>query len=198
MFYHCRELRFVKYGKVRPHFDPNHEFNALYKWLGFYCGYFPQVWLSQANAFITGFRNKMSRSTRDEVLFGFEICKGFPVSYEQWCLLLVPLQRYTESKDHSKENLDRMIMEDLSRLSQSMREMENCTEEDDPLWGCETLEDWLNKKLFVPKDQFVLPALNLKAAKQIICRNERQKNALRRMGFIDDRIHVTNFARLDW
>jgi hypothetical protein len=49
--------------------------------------------------------------------------------------------------------------------------------------------------VFVERDQFVVPSLNLKTARRILCRNERQKKALRRMGFIEDRIEVRNMPR---
>ncbi len=39
-------------------------------------------------------------------------------------------------------------------------------------------------------DQVVVPKLNLKSAKEIWVRNDRQKKKLRRMGFIEDRIKV--------
>lgn len=48
----------------------------------------------------------------------------------------------------------------------------------------------LSKHLFVENDQVVVPSLNLKAAKKVVCTNERQKQALRRMGFIEDRIVI--------
>jgi hypothetical protein len=48
----------------------------------------------------------------------------------------------------------------------------------------------LSKHLFVKYDQVVVPNLNLKAAKLVICRNEYQKKALRRMGFIEDRLVI--------
>jgi len=40
-----------------------------------------------------------------------------------------------------------------------------------------------------------VPSLNLKTAKRIICRNERQKKALRKKGFIEDRIEIRNMPR---
>ena len=51
---------------------------------------------------------------------------------------------------------------------------------------------FLDAHLFVEKDQVVVPTLNLKAAKRVVCRNERQKKALRKMGFIEDRIQIRN------
>jgi len=40
-----------------------------------------------------------------------------------------------------------------------------------------------------------VPSTNLKTAKRIICRNERQKKALRKKGFSEDRIEVRNMPR---
>jgi len=41
----------------------------------------------------------------------------------------------------------------------------------------------------------VVPSLNLKTARHILCRNERQKKALRQVGFIEDRIEVRKVPR---
>jgi len=53
-------------------------------------------------------------------------------------------------------------------------------------------EKFLHKYLFAEVDQVVLPSLNLKAAKKIICRNEKQKKKLLKMGFIEDRVQIKN------
>ena len=37
------------------------------------------------------------------------------------------------------------------------------------------LNDYLHQYVFVERDQVVVPSLNLKAAKKVICRNEQQK-----------------------
>jgi len=42
----------------------------------------------------------------------------------------------------------------------------------------------------VEHDRVVVPGLDLKAAKTVVCRSERQKKALRRMGFLEDRIEI--------
>ena len=54
---------------------------------------------------------------------------------------------------------------------------------------------FLKDYVFVDRDQVVVPSLNLKPAKVVICRDERQKKALRRMGFIEDRITIRNTRR---
>ena len=38
MYYHCRPLKFVEYGKVFPHPDSDDLFLPAYRWLGHYCG----------------------------------------------------------------------------------------------------------------------------------------------------------------
>jgi hypothetical protein len=63
--------------------------------------------------------------------------------------------------------------------------------------GC-NLDVFLKKYVFIEKDQVVVPSLNLKCAKTIICRNEKQKKALRRMGFIEDRIQIKNIKPRPW
>ena len=39
MYYHCRHLKHVEYGKVFPSPDPDPDFLPSYRWLGHYCGY---------------------------------------------------------------------------------------------------------------------------------------------------------------
>jgi len=58
------------------------------------------------------------------------------------------------------------------------------------------LEKFLKKSLFVEVDQVIVPSLNLKAAKKIICRNEKQKKKLLKMGFVEDRVRIKNIK--DW
>ena len=52
MFYHARELKYVTYDKVGP--PPietlDASFAMTYEWLGQYCGYWPQVWLSRSHS----------------------------------------------------------------------------------------------------------------------------------------------------
>ena len=54
------------------------------------------------------------------------------------------------------------------------------------------------ESLFKDIDQVVVHSLNLKSAKQIIWRNEKQKKTLRKMGFIEDRIKIKNIKRGNW
>lgn len=93
MFYHARELRYVDYGKVEP--PPpdalDGYWTARYQWLGRHCGFWPQVWLSRSRSRITGFRRRLpsKRWQRDQVLFGFDPVRGFPVDYGNWEEILV-------------------------------------------------------------------------------------------------------------
>jgi hypothetical protein len=57
------------------------------------------------------------------------------------------------------------------------------------------LAEFLRRHVFVERDQVVVPSLNLKTAKRILCRNERQKKQLRRMGFIEDRMEIRAMPR---
>lgn len=191
MFYHSRPLDFVRYGKVEPPpvdvLDP--DFARAYRWLGRYCGFYPQVWLSRSRSAITGFRpSRWSRAGRDGILFGFEAIKGFPVYYEVWCLFLNPLLNARTDMDTTPAVI--RLLDDLAADPDTS---------DDRLavaWSEDNdLRSVLDRHLFVEHDQVVLPTLNLKAAKTIVCRNERQKKALRRMGFIEDRIVIQNMGR---
>ena len=192
MFYHSRPLKHVVYGKVGP--PPleavDSDFLRAYEWLGQYCGYWPQVWLARSHSAITGFRwaGKKNRPP-ERVLFGFDYIKGFSVAYDFWCLLLITLM--------NSANLDAAN----AAIRRDLEEMAADTDPefaDDPVrktWlECHDVGEVLRRHLFVEHDQVVVPSLNLKAAKHIICRTEKQKKALRKMGFIEDRIEIKNVA----
>jgi hypothetical protein len=187
VFYHHRELRYVAHGKVGP---PPVEaldvsFVRAYQWLGQYCGFFPQIWLSRSRSRITGFRTQNLRrgAPSNGLLFGFEAIQGFPLAYDLWCELLIPLANSPN----------------LEAANRAIREHFESRASDPDLLGEPVSRRWretrdvrevLSKHLFVKRDQVVVPKLNLKAAKLVICQNERQKTQLRRMGFIEDRLVI--------
>jgi hypothetical protein len=187
-------MKFVKYGKVCPaptEVVEDKWLNTSYRWLGYYCGYYPQVWLSRSQNSRTGFRSKYS-AENDAVMFGFESIKGFPLDFDTWsCTILNSLIDRTET---DKDSLDQFIFDHLDS------HVRNCQRWGDPLspelkfWNesDKDIQDYLNKYLFVENNQVVVPSLNLKSAKRIVCRNERQKKKLKKMGFIDDRIFIRN------
>jgi hypothetical protein len=180
MYYHHRELAYVRYGKVGPPpvdtLDP--EFARAYKWLGQYCGFFPQVWLSRSKSWITG-----RGSRADGLLFGFESIQGFPVAFDFWCKLLPHLM--------NSDSVDLANTAFQKSLEWQASDPRYCMEPVSVTWReTRNIRDVLSKHLFVKHDQVVVPNLNLKAAKVIICRNENQKRALRRMGFIEDRVVI--------
>jgi hypothetical protein len=81
MYYHCLSLRYVEYGTILPHDDETGWNRPAYQWLGTYCGYFPQIWLSRADIGMTGYRSalrprinrgRQRRVLKDQVLFGFD------------------------------------------------------------------------------------------------------------------------------
>lgn len=195
MYYHCRELKYVQYGKVFP--PPVSSIDdymlTCYKWLGKYCGFCPQVWLSRSKSNITGFRSLLKakkcmfsprRHNNSSILFGFDVIKGFPVDYELWCFLM---NAFFDEKMDIKRLFDEVIKSSIEdgydpMEEEYIRNWKNSSSE----------EDYVKKYLFVKHDQVVVPSLNLKAAKQIICRNEKDFKALRKMGFIKDRISIRN------
>ena len=203
MYYHCRPIKYVEYGKVFPYKDEDNWLLPCYEWLGRHCGYSPQVWLSRSTSCITGYRNnnRLKKSkfviskrseakiSNDSVLFGFDIVKGFSVSYRPWEMILNALinEDAFEKQDKAIEIMFNSIVQDCKN------------ENEDPEgeiadWvssGC-NLETYLKQYLFQEVDQIVVPALNLKSAKKIICHNEKQKKKLRHMGFIEDRITIRN------
>lgn len=208
MYYHCRPLKHVIYGKVSPPpLDTYDNFDLrLYKFIGRYCGFFPQIWLSRSHSSITGYKNnkrlKQSyywakcpgrrqkiKTNNDSVLFGFDIVKGFPVSYRHWEALM-----NTIANSDNFENQNKDITEFFNEVVDFYKEENEPLDEEASDWvnsGC-NLDVFLKKYVFVEKDQIVVPSLNLKSAKKIICRNEKQKKKLRKIGFIEDRIEIKN------
>lgn len=195
MYYHCRELKYVEYGKVYPApIEAIDDFMLpAYKWLEKYCCYCPQIWLSRSHSHITGFRNIIKKkksqlgnrqriNEQSNILFGFDIIKGFPIDYETWCYILNALIN-NENITIYMESLLKCIMEEETDIKDPILEK----------WkSVKTEDEFIKKYLFIENDQVVVPSLNLKAAKKIICRNEKDKKALRRMGFINDRIYIRN------
>jgi hypothetical protein len=210
MFYHCERLKYVKYGKIHPVWTDSPDCDLAYKWLGQFCGYSPQIWLSKGDVLITGFKNQKDKYNKNDILFGFDIIKGFPVSYDPWCFVIQAfcgLYDYSPNskkwEDYEKINKgirDKFSLEELNKRLELYveRSWEDYFSED-PEEDCS--EPWMKdirtfkKALFQEEDQVVVPSLNLKAAKEIICRNEKQKKALRKMGFIEDRIKIKQMKR---
>ncbi len=187
MYYHSRKLQYVRYGKVGPApletLDP--DFSLAYQWLGQYCGFYPQVWLARSQTRITGFRpwNFKKQLHQDKVLFAFDTIQGFPLAYDFWEQILVSVWNQKTLR-YANRNIRRIIRENAldpnflhDPVSITWHETRN-------------IQEVFSKHLFVKHDQVVVPLLNLKAAKQIICRNEHQKKKLRQMGFIEDRIII--------
>jgi hypothetical protein len=138
----------------------------------------------------------------DSVLFGFDIIPGgYPVSYSYWEMVLMFLD-LNNNKTFQEQN--KHMAKEITNLIKSCREEDGLKDEDfDPemkAWiSCNGDFDlFLKKYLFVEVDQVVVPSLNLKCAKQIICKDEKQKKALRRMGFIEDRIKIKNIKHRPW
>ena len=208
MYYHTRSIKYVIYDKVLPApesvFDGWEEFLKAYKWLGIYCKYCPQIWLSRSKSSITGYKNNQKfpkkrkyvigkKPDEDYIMFGFENIIGFPVDYNLWEMILSPLMSSKDPiKDGNKdiEKYMNEILEDyktekieITRDDYGVYEWKEC--------NC-NIDYFLKNKLFIEKDQVVLPSLNLKSAKIIYCRNEKQVKKLRNMGFIQDRIKILN------
>lgn len=210
MYYHCRPIKYVVYGKVQPPpIELLDEFRFLYKWVGNYCGYYPQVWLSRSRQNITGIKNNRqikkskyvkrkrqeSKISNDSVLFGFDIIKGFPISFEHWEMIMGPLFNC----DKTFQDQNKSIVEFMNSILKDYKIDCEKYGYDDPEpslrdWeksGC-NLDSYLKDYVFKEVDQVVVPSLNLKAAKKIICHDEKQKKKLRNMGFIEDRIQIRN------
>ena len=206
MYYHCRDLKYVEYGKVLPppEYCVDDDFADAYKWLGHYCGFFPQIWLSRSTSCITGYgirsksvsyekgkKKTTFHKDKGSVLFGFDNVQGFPVDYNVWCYFLCLLagRKWNSIKEVNKILIDRLTSSSEDAKKDDYYNEDTFYSEWDNSDG---LDDYLNKYLFVKRDQVVVPALNLKSAKKIVCKNEKEKKKLRRMGFIEDRIVIKN------
>jgi len=188
MYYHCRDLKHVSYGKVYPPPEDVVDFMLpMYKWLGHHCGYCPQVWLSRSASAITGFKNTYKKFT--PILFVFDDIKGFHLRYDTWELIMNALLN-----EETFEGQNDSVVKLLNGLVADYVEAGDGLDEELEFWvrSRYNLDDFLRDYLFVEYDQLVVPSLNLKSAKQVICRNERQKKKLRKMGFIEDRIKIRN------
>ena len=122
-------------------------------------------------------------------MFGFDIIKGFPVSFDHWELIMNDLCDSDDVKDQNKA-----IVDSLNTILGYYKEDKEEPEDVLADWvksGCD-LDVFLRDYLFKEVDQVVVPSLNLKVAKKIICHNEKQKKKLRQMGFIEDRIVIKN------
>lgn len=215
MYYHAHDLKYTVYGKIYP--APletiDEYFLKPYQWLGKYCFYFPQIWLGKKSC-ITGYKCKVKEKKRKffgarknfepNVMFGFDIVKGFPVDFDIWCYCLNPLMGckdpVKEGDDVIKKSMDE-YMEDFKKdpYEPYNGDIEKLSK-DDILYKwihSKNYEDFLSKYFFIENDQVVVPSLNLKAAKQIFCRNEKQIKILRHMGFIQDRIKILNSKQYD-
>jgi len=242
VYYHCRSLRHVVYDKVFP-CNPDRDFLVAYRWLGHYCGFCPQIWLSRSHACFTGARRRPQvkggpyrgpdrtagwrtrlKWNNDRVLLGFEHIQGFPVCFDIWATLILnglmnpapsePLgeqQRVAAALADPALSFPNQVLD--RRLTAHLDGHVDCAWEDDvgdlpagdtcgeALRGWKQNRDlgtWLRRFLFVEVDQVVVPSLNLKSAKQIVCINERQKRILRQRGFIEDRIQIRNLAAAKW
>ena len=135
MYYHCRELKYVEYGKVYPPPESilDEDFKKVYKWLGYYCKFYPQVWLSRSHSSITGFKRtniikkrswvirkrQITKENINSVLFGFDILPGaFPVSYTYWDLIIFALLNCS----NNIEEQNKQIIEYLNIMEKDCRE----------------------------------------------------------------------------
>jgi hypothetical protein len=212
MYYHCRPLKYVKYGTVEPppSYKKENWLVPCYKWLGEYCGFYPQVWLARGQQAITGMKMNTKRSKEGpNIVFGFEHIKGFGIDYALWHNIMNILTG-PDSQDivfdaEAKESVKDTLAKRLKWEATHGVTEEYWTETDLAnypaiSWWKENddIDEWMEKFLFAENDQVVVPRLNLKSAKKVFCENEKIKKKLRKMGFIEDRIQIRNFKQRNW
>jgi hypothetical protein len=161
--------------------------------LGQHTGYAPQVWFARGSRTITDYRSEV-----DSALFGFDILPGaVALAYDPWCEVISALS--DPSGEASLAELDQQLVHSLDGVLRFIREQEYEMNAEYRDWeNHRDLPRWLERVLFVADDQYVLPQVNLKAAKEIWVRNERQKKRLRRLGFIEDRIKIRRVPKGAW
>lgn len=128
-------------------------------------------------------RKRVIGSIPDRILFAFETIQGFSLDYDFWEQILVSVWN-TKNLTHANQEVRRIIQEDASDLEYRNHPVSVTWLE------TQNVQEVFSKHLFAKHDQVVVPQLNLKVAKQIICRNEQPKKTLKRMGFIEDRIII--------
>lgn len=211
MYYHTQELKYTTYGKIfpAPIESVDEFFLKPYLWLGKYCGYCPQIWLSRGSSAITGYNSVVKqkksrffgarRNFKPNVMFAFDIIKGFPLDYEIWCFCLNPLLNCKNPVKDGDDKIKRSFDGYLKDFQEDPYPPENGEVDKLPpsdilykWYNSKNYEDFLSRYFFVENDQVVVPSLNLKVAKKVFCRDEKQVKALRHMGFIHDRIKILN------
>jgi hypothetical protein len=196
MFYHHRDLRYVKYGTVYPTPAKSvSDFLGLaYEWLGQFCGFAPQVWLARNCIEITGagMRQFPGQTEKDYqgILFGFDHTSGFPVHYEFWCFLLNTLINARDVADANAQ---------IPKLLDWLVSDRTLPDTAESRWWRKTrdVSEVLRHCLFIERDQIVVSQLNLQAATLIVCTTEQQKRILRRRGFMETRIVVQDIKLQD-
>ena len=199
-------MKYVAYGKIGGSPKPDDWLDPAYRWLGQHCGYYPQVWLSKGSSNITGFRPWKAGSKRAmrnkrhqrDVLFGFDTVAGFPVDYDMWHYVISLAEEYEKTFGRITDRASARGFERWLWLEHKKMDVEyfaECPEDRESMitLNFASIDDWLARSLFVERDQVVVPSLNLKAAKKVLCHDEKQARFLRKMGFIDDRIEIRNF-----
>ena len=114
------------------------------------------------------------------------------MDYSQWENLLFCLLD-NNFNNLNLNDLDNKVKENFDKIN--LDEDKNNFIGNERTFHSKNYEDWKDNYLFVENDQVVISKLNLKIAKEIICRDELQKKKLRKMGFIEDRIKIMNIKK---
>ena len=137
MFYHSRDLKHVKYGKIEAFVGEDDWLKPAYEWLGSYCKFNPQIWLSRSNSAITG-----KRFRENGILFGFDYIKGFNIDYEQWSRALNGLLNNPGIEDDLEKRIRSYFWKN------NVEDNRDNVKEVDRLFPVRDYEDWKDNYLF--------------------------------------------------
>ena len=180
MYFFASDIELIPYGWIRGFCRKGDYYETGFKWLSQYCKFFPPLFVSLDQNKLTGYSHQ-----GDKILFGFKEINGFPIKYDEWMMIVGIL---INLDTNNFRYIDEKLVEGLKELQASGYIN---------LSGCANLDEFLKKRVFVEKDQFVVNSLDLRKSSVIISLSEIQKSSLIRKGFPANSIKVvSSFSRL--
>ncbi len=176
LYYFAQEVDQAPYGFIRGACKRGDHFETPYKWLSQYCNFFPPLFVSSDQRKLSGYSLKSNK-----VLFGFKSIRGYPVDYDQW-INVAGMLINLDTTDFSL--MDKTVVDGLHELEQFG---------DIDLGIYKSYEDYLRRAVFIEKNQFAVPSLDLRKTSVILCNNEVQRSSLIRKGFPSQIVKLASF-----